>query len=212
MAETQPTREVAPAATVKGTGGRKTAKDRNTRTQGPPRKSAANSARLIQDCVLASRNGGGGNVRVEHPDGTKVTIEVKQSRDSEPPLVEQTRNLRLQDVAVQQLRQQRWIDQQPAAQAPPPSPPPERAKTRKRREKRQQDKAVLKELKLRSAGLVMYDGGGYEGWGDFDPFVSQHSKQLKSLNETLPLSAIEHVTLSSGVESHAMPMRICRRC
>ena len=182
MAATQPTEEVAPAATVKGTGGRKTAKVRNTRTQVPPRKSAANSARLIQNCVLASRNGGGGNVRVEHPDGTKITIEVKQSRDSVPPLVEQTRNLHLQDVAVQQLRQQRWVDQQPAAQAPPPSPPPERAKTRKRREKRQQ----LKADKLKAAeNAANNTSGNLDGWGDFDPWFDLLTEELDSLEAAL---------------------------
>ena len=103
MADSATTPAVAPAAAVKGAGGRKTDNARNNRKPRVPRKgSQAHSARLVQDCVLASRNGGGGDVSVElKPDGTqKITIAVKQSRDCEPLLVTETRNLRLQDVAA----------------------------------------------------------------------------------------------------------------
>ena len=113
MEAVQPVTEAAPAAAVKSVAGRKTGIARNGRKKVLSGTSwTANSARCVQDCVIAARNGGGGNVSVEQrPDGSNIiTIDVKQSRDCEPPLVVETRNLRLQDVAAQRLRQQRTLD------------------------------------------------------------------------------------------------------
>ena len=75
----------------------------------------AQSDKLLQSAVLAARLGGGGEVKVKHSGGeVEVTISVKHRADSEPELVAQTRQLRLQGVAAQQ---QRFEEAQAAAAA-----------------------------------------------------------------------------------------------
>lgn len=131
------------------TGGRKATGARNSRrkVRGPW---TDDSDRFAQALVLASRIGGGGDVQIERPDGTKGTIVVKQSRDCPAPLVDQTRELRLQAVSFQQERQQEWHDKQQAAcpSKEGHEQPPETSRTRKRREKRQQQRKDAAELKV----------------------------------------------------------------
>ena len=200
MADSAATPAVAPAAAVKGAGGRKTDNPRNNRKSRVPRAGSALSSRLIQDAVLASRNGGGGDVQVElKPDGTqKITIAVKQSRDCEPPLVTETRNLRLQDVAAQRTRQQRWIDwidQQPRDASPAKKPAPERAKTRKRREKRQADRITKRQNEEWLAEL--------SSWAPYDTWLTELSTQLEELDsETLPASVPEPTAQTAPKEYH----------
>lgn len=71
-------------------------------------------ARRVQDCVLASRLGGGGEVTVA-PDGT-VTIAVKQSKDCVPPLVKAMQAMRAEGVEVARSRQTAWIEKTEARQ------------------------------------------------------------------------------------------------
>ena len=64
--------------------------------------------------------GGGGEVKVKYSGGeVEVTISVKHRADSEPELVAQTRQLRLQGVAAQQ---QRFEEAQAAAAEVAPLP------------------------------------------------------------------------------------------
>ena len=74
--------------------------------------------KMLQSAVLAARLGGGGEVKVKYGGGeVEVTISVKHRADSEPELVAQTRQLRLQGVVAQQQRLEEAIAAAEAARA-----------------------------------------------------------------------------------------------
>ena len=106
---------------------------------------------------------------IERPDGTKGTIVVKQSKDSPAPLVEQTRELRLQAVSFQQRRQQGWHDRQAARTSQESDEREETSRTRKRREKRQQQRKDAAELKvLRAAEQATAEAAQRKFWESDD--------------------------------------------
>ena len=107
--QARPQASVAPAAVGTGGGSREATGARNNRKLKLRGAWNDSADRLVQSCVLAARNGGGGNVVVE-AFGMKTTIEVKQSRDSEPPLVGKARELHAQSIDARQHRQQCRLD------------------------------------------------------------------------------------------------------
>ena len=156
MTSSVPASVAVPAAAGKSGGNRKAAgapTNRKLKLRGAWNDSAD---RLVQSCVLASRNGGGGDVEVEGF-GVKATIQVKQSRDSEPTLVTETRKLHLQSVDARQQRQQSRLEK--VVKTAPPEVPgdeqPEPSRRKKRREKRKQDRADLRALRSAAEDVAM---------------------------------------------------------
>ena len=105
-------------------------------------------ARRVQDCVIAARLGGGGDVTVAQ-DGT-VTIAVKQSKDCVPPLVTVMQTMRAEGAEAARNRQSAWIAKSDARQ---PQPPPGGEEQSKRARKRRVDKDKIAAERAELAGL-----------------------------------------------------------
>ena len=105
--------------------------------------------KMLQSAVLAARLGGGGEVKVKYGGGeVEVTISVKHRADSEPELVAQTRQLRLQGVVAQQQRLEEAIAAAEAARAARTAKnrrDKERKKEKRRLQREQQQHASMQE-------------------------------------------------------------------
>ena len=105
--------------------------------------------KMLQSAVLAARLGGGGEVKVKYGGGeVEVTISVKHRADSEPELVAQTRQLRLQGVVAQQQRLEEAIAAAEAARAARTAKnrrDKERKKEKRRQQREQQQHASMQE-------------------------------------------------------------------
>jgi len=96
-------------------------------------------ARMAQDCVIASRLGGGGAVTIEK-NGVKCTIEVKQSKDCVPEVVTAMKDIRLAGAAAVQQRQERWMEKKERAEKAAAEKPllPQQSKSARKRARKQQ--------------------------------------------------------------------------
>ena len=104
--------------------------------------------RRVQSCVLAARNCGGSEVRLE-PDGTLVVV-VKHSKDCIPAAVTMKEETLLAGLAAQQRRQQEWLDKQAAAgadKAAPAKPSKNARKNARARAKRKEDMRELERFR-----------------------------------------------------------------
>ena len=195
------------------TSDRKATGARNTRRAAPSRRGwNDDNARFVQDCVLASRMGGGGNVVAERrPDGSMaVTIEVRQSKDSPPELVSAVRAMRLQGVAAQQQRQQAWIDTSAGTKEPAPPPTEEMARTRKRREKRQQQRRDAAELEELRKGAVAQVAAASPPTEALEPERCHLATYRTALDRISQLSR-DHAVKNPGMELHWTLHRGCAR-
>ena len=100
--------------------------------------------RRVQSCVLAARNCGGSEVRLE-PDGTVVVV-VKHSKDCIPAAVTMKEETLLAGLAAQQRRQQEWLDKQAAAGADKPAPAKPSKNARKHAREREKRREIKREL------------------------------------------------------------------
>ena len=106
-------------------------------------------ARRVQDCVIAARLGGGGDVTVAK-DGT-VTIAVKQSKDCVPPLVTVMQTMRAEGAEAARNRQSAWIAKSDARQHQPSRASGEELSKRARKRRVDKDKIAAERAEL--AGL-----------------------------------------------------------
>merc|ERR1719198_971666 len=114
--------------------------------------------RRLRHAVLASRLCGGGTVKLQ-ADGT-ITIEVRHSMETPPPVVEKAKSLQLAELAVVEQRQQQWAAKASAkaahTAAAPAGEPSKRARKRaaarkKAAEKRAAQDTQIQELQNRLA-------------------------------------------------------------
>ena len=104
--------------------------------------------KMLQSAVLAARLGGGGEVKVKYGGGeVEVTISVKHRADSEPELVAQTRQLRLQGVVAQQQRLEEAIAAAEAARAA------RTAKNRRDKERKKEKRRLQRERQHELASM-----------------------------------------------------------
>ena len=144
------------AAAVEGGGGRTASGTWNRSKASHGRGWSSNNARMLQDSVLAARLGGGGNVSVKHTaSGPEITIEVKQSRDVVPPLVEASLQTRMQAAATEKERQQAWINKGQLNPKVVTDPPIRSARRQKRKAKRERERVELLHLRSVAAQAIV---------------------------------------------------------
>ena len=144
MEAREPTSASAAPAVGKGLGSHRATGAWRNHTTARRNGWSATDARILHECAVAARNGGGSAVHVDSTaSGRRFTIEFKHCKEHVSPLVEASLALRLQAVAVQQQSQQAWIDRKAACT----SPPKERRRTRKRRQlKKKQESDTAEQL------------------------------------------------------------------